>query len=1152
MRLEMLLLERYGIFSDRILSFRPDARLHIVLGPNEAGKTSALAAIGDLLFGFGHLVEYDFLHDARQLRVGAQLRLADGSQVCFRRRRGNKNTLLDFKDAPLDEALLAPILRQVTRESFRSEFGLTAEALRAGGKGLVQAGGRLTETLAASSAGLSALVRARARLEAEADALFGPRRVASKSFYAVLDRHDAADKSLRAAIVTADALKSAEEKVAAAERGCETLMAEHGDVGRDLARCRRAQRTRPKLAQLANMRSELAAYADLPAVSADQLAAWRSVLAQASEIDRAIAEFDAGDAEDQTALAELAVDEALLAAAGRVESLRERLGAVRKALVDLPKRQEAQRGAREMLAESARRLGLGSPEDLLERQPTDPALARVQDLMRALRRAEDRLAEAEARLIQAQRDRAALTAEKPAEDAMDDPSPLRQRLELFADLPAEADRLRRERAANLAEAAAIAEDAAALDPFAGTPDELGCKPLPETAEIQAASAVVEALTGEARELAATKEVVAKALAAAEKEIASLSREGAVVTRGDLAQMRAGRDHAFTQLGLHLDGDAGTRRLHFDALAAANVRLDTVADHLLSDAGRAARVEAARERISEALQEGEHLTAAQTALDLRREALARAWGELWRPSQIAPKSPNMMLRWRERASEILVRRRRLAEKEMATRVLVEKLSDLEAPLQILSVDLGVAVDRDLPIEMRHRMACVALDNLQSRWAQMREHVIACRNAEKSLMDAELAQAEAFGEHAAKLNLWPEAVAALGLGATASIPETEAALGVWSNVALRRETFNRESRSVDGIERDIAAFEADTQALVAAAAPDLAMHSAQDALNEITRRLAEARRMFEARESLRKSKADRAAKRAAKAFAQKALGAEIDDARKWLGLAEETALDAALSRLERRQDLSEGIARLLQDLTQISDGQDESTLRAEQSQHDLDALAGEIERLDMRYQQLVAEIVEASTVLHEAKKARDMLVEGRDAEALASAKTECAAELVAVSERWLVRAAAARLAVRAVERQRAAVQDPLVERASRLFAIATAGAFAGLVVDYDDADRPVIKGRRANGGNVGVDHMSEGTGDQLFLALRLALLELRAAEPLPFIGDDLLASFDEKRVASAIELLADFGQTRQTILFTHHLHVAEIARRQLQEDVDLIVL
>ena len=44
---------------------------------------------------------------------------------------------------------------------------------------------------------------------------------------------------------------------------------------------------------------------------------------------------------------------------------------------------------------------------------------------------------------------------------------------------------------------------------------------------------------------------------------------------------------------------------------------------------------------------------------------------------------------------------------------------------------------------------------------------------------------------------------------------------------------------------------------------------------------------------------------------------------------------------------------------------------------------------------------------------------------------------------------------------------------------------------------------------VEGLSEGARDQLFLSLRLALLERRAGEPLPFIGDDMLASFDDAR-------------------------------------------
>jgi uncharacterized protein YhaN len=134
----------------------------------------------------------------------------------------------------------------------------------------------------------------------------------------------------------------------------------------------------------------------------------------------------------------------------------------------------------------------------------------------------------------------------------------------------------------------------------------------------------------------------------------------------------------------------------------------------------------------------------------------------------------------------------------------------------------------------------------------------------------------------------------------------------------------------------------------------------------------------------------------------------------------------------------------------------------------------------------------------------------------------------------------------------VQDPLVARASALFAVVTTGAFAGLATQYDESDVPILVCRRANGKDVPIDGLSEGTRDQLFLVLRLALLERRAIEPLPFIGDDLLASFDEARTAQALDVLASFGERRQVIVFTHHAHVAAIARERLGARADVVAL
>jgi uncharacterized protein YhaN len=81
------------------------------------------------------------------------------------------------------------------------------------------------------------------------------------------------------------------------------------------------------------------------------------------------------------------------------------------------------------------------------------------------------------------------------------------------------------------------------------------------------------------------------------------------------------------------------------------------------------------------------------------------------------------------------------------------------------------------------------------------------------------------------------------------------------------------------------------------------------------------------------------------------------------------------------------------------------------------------------------------------------------------------------------------------------------------------------------------------------LSDGTRDQLFLALRLASVRRWAkdAEPLPFVADDLLVSFDDERAAAALKTLADFGSEVQVILFTHHRHVVDLATANLATDV-----
>ena len=130
-------------------------------------------------------------------------------------------------------------------------------------------------------------------------------------------------------------------------------------------------------------------------------------------------------------------------------------------------------------------------------------------------------------------------------------------------------------------------------------------------------------------------------------------------------------------------------------------------------------------------------------------------------------------------------------------------------------------------------------------------------------------------------------------------------------------------------------------------------------------------------------------------------------------------------------------------------------------------------------------------------------------------------------------------RVVQRYREQHQGPLLARATAVFRHITLGSFADLAVDYVD-DRQVLLGVRADGRRVVTSGMSQGTRDQLYLALRIAAIEQHVASrgPLPVIVDDLLVQFDDARALATLEVLAELATRTQVLCFTHHQHLAAL--------------
>lgn len=1167
MRIERLHLLRYGSLTDRELRFRPGAGLHLVYGPNEAGKSSALAAICDLLFGFSEKRRaadgaeerrYDFLHEAPSLRVCATLVDAGGTRLSLRRRKGRKNTLLadDEGEAPLPDDALAPFLGGLTREVFQLAFGLDSARLREGGRLLLAGDGEGGEIFAAAS-GLHGLNALRADLDREADGLFAPRASSARKIYQVLERHDAARREERERQLREGewkALNKAVETASEALAGAEARLSE--------AHARRERLTRlvslkPLLARIEVSKARLAAFADLAGVPRGLARRLEAALAAAAMTVEAQRDAARRLGEAEVLARAITVDGALIAAAGDVTALHAEIGAFRQRQRDIPRVTREARDLSDALGAQLRRLGLAlEPKDsdaIRARQPTDAALA---DLAARLAEGED--------LRRARVDLAAtLEEERAAFERLSagtgdtlpaDPAPLRARLAALAPpirLLEERDRLLPERQRL---ARRLAETAARLTPPVAEPERLAAAPLPSLELIGEHRLRFEEIGEALRRHREQEAAWAEDLARLDAAIAESERGGDMPSRTRIDAARRERDDALARIP-----DEGA-----PALEVAQPLLreaDHLADRAIAEADRVsrhaadvARREALLERRAEATPVGARLSA-----DLA--AAKEAWAALFAPLALAPAGPTAMTDWRKSVERWLEQHEELAE-------LISRIDDLETRsaravpgLAALAGELGLAVPAPGdPAGDGLALLRLVEGELERRTDAFQQgRALAARLGDAAARLDRLTREAGAIEQA--LANWRQgfntALAGAGLDPGASPEAAGAALEVWRALPAALTERDKLARRVRGMQRDNEAFSTAALDLLHRVAPSLAEGAAgeePDRLVEaLQRRLAEERaaltRAEGAGEALARARTElaRADERQAGAATQLSdLCGDLPEALR----AGDMALLAA--RLAERDGLAATLDEALGLFAETAAGEPREVIAGELADLDDGAAQAGLERLAGEIEALTAGMKEALAALHAAVAERERAEAGEGADRAAFERLAAEAELQDLGRQWLVTRLASLLLSAGLERHRARQDDPLLEHAGRLFADLTSGSFDGLTRRFGEDDRAELLARRPEGATVGLVGLSDGTCDQLYLALRLAFLTDYAtrAEAAPFIGDDLFQTFDDARTAAGLRTLAGLSDTMQPILFTHHASVVDIARRELGERLDLL--
>jgi uncharacterized protein YhaN len=1151
MKITTLELKAFGPFTDKTLDFHSDdPGLHIIFGPNEAGKSSSLRGLKVLLYGFPERTSDNFLHPNDQLRVGGTLQGQDGQEFSFLRRKKRKADILDSQGNPLDQSILIPFLHNIDAAVFDTLYGINHDVLVQGGEDILAQKGEVGQALFAAGAGLSSLRKILASLDAEGNGLFKPRG-SKQHINTALAEYKRLQKQIREASLSGrqweehhNAFRKAEEERTEIEKA-------HRLKESRIRHLKRLQRALPLLSLLKKHRHQLSSMGTA-LVLPDDFSRRRRTIEQEQHstlLQRSEASTRLKNLKEKHL--KISLNNPLLDQAESIEELYQRLGGYRKAMDDRPK------------LDGMRIANRTEAADLLRRIRPDLSLDDIETM---------RLAVSKKIIIQnmTRRYDAILQKSKQAE---------KQYQSVHHDLKATQDLLEKTTEPcednNLSQAVKLARKSGDIDAFisamysdqkeaehrfstdlqrlglwSGSLEEVSGLQVPLTETVTRFAGLFHTLDEQKRDLVKDKNRTLEKLKQVEQQILDIQYEHQVPTEQELEQKRDIRDKGWQLIRRSwLDGeDISTEGSDFhvtlplpDAYEKTVHEADNTADRLRREADRVhlfASLQAEKNSLSSLLKD---LAEAESSLADKRQTLLAEWLAVWQPSAIEPLSPGEMLAWlgnfenlRFHADEIQKMQRGLAVKEKQRQILRQSLI-----IELKSTGIKI---RSGSKELDPFLA--QADSVLNDLAMLRDQRDKLKEKKRSLEKERLkAQEEKNGaeqDNKQWNSQWKEAVQPLGLSRAISPDEAEDILETLQLCFNKGKEADVLLKRIEGIDKDASVFSRKVETLTTRLAPELGKLSSTQAVVRLQAMLTKNREdkvlYGRQREEINATVAEiqNADSRL------EGLNEQLAHLLSIAGCAKSEELDEAERKSKEWLELSSKISDVEANLSLIAEGLPLEELEAHTEGINPDTLPGEIDRLSLEIEQsLTPEIKRLSQIIGEENKELERMDGRAQAADAAEEAQNTLAQIRRLADSYVRVRLAATILKQEIERFRAENQDPILAIASHLFSQLTLTSFSGLRTDVDDQGTPVLIGERNDGSRISVEKMSSGTRDQLYLALRLASLEwrLESSGPMPFIVDDILINFDDDRARVTLQVLADLAAKTQVILFSHHRQIVE---------------
>jgi hypothetical protein len=250
-----------------------------------------------------------------------------------------------------------------------------------------------------------------------------------------------------------------------------------------------------------------------------------------------------------------------------------------------------------------------------------------------------------------------------------------------------------------------------------------------------------------------------------------------------------------------------------------------------------------------------------------------------------------------------------------------------------------------------------------------------------------------------------------------------------------------------------------------------------------------------------------------------------------------------QLESRFEIQEKVDRAREELSDVASSERsmaivESDLEAYDEEHNLKC----IETIKSELDDLALDVESAFDELARIKQEVEELENDRSVAELRFDREQVMAELTELAEQWFaLEWSMAILDDLRVEFEKNH-QPPILARAKDYLQRLSGGRYANI---WTPLGQQTLCVDDRDGNTLIVENLSGGTREQLFLAIRFALIEhySDAGVELPIILDDVLVNFDHDRTQAAVDvLLQQTGKNQQILFFTCHQHLAEIFRQR----------